>query len=124
MAVATALLALQPGLAQAATVTVKSGVPTAVHTYLSWNSDCSPNSGVVKVATKPQHGRLTPSRVSAVARQNRFSSYGTVCLGKAMPGFRVTYTSTPGYRGPDSFAIEVIYGNRQPILDTYAVTVE
>ena len=119
-----ALLALQSGLAQAATVTVKSGVPTAVHTYLSWNNDCSPNAGVVKVATKAQHGKLTPSRVSAVARQNRFSSYGTVCLGKTMPGFRVTYTSTPGYRGPDSFAIEVIYGNRQPILDTYTVTVE
>jgi predicted transcriptional regulator len=77
-----------------------------------------------RVATKPQHGKLTPSRVSAVARQNRFSSYSTACLGKTMPGFRVTYISTPGYRGPDSFAIEVIYGNRQPILDTYTVTVE
>lgn len=99
-------------------------MPTPVHTYLSWNDDCSPNTGVVKVATRPQHGKLTPSQVSAVARQNRFSTYGTVCLGKTMPGFRVTYTSAPGYRGTDSFAIEVIYGNRQPILDTYTVIVE
>jgi hypothetical protein len=119
-----ALLTLPAGAARAETRTVRSGVTTPIHTYLSWNNDCSPNTGVVKVATRPQHGKLTPRKVTAVARQNRFSSYGTVCLGKSMPGFEVDYTSTPGYRGTDSFAIEVIYGNRNPILDTYTVTVE
>ena len=119
-----ALLALPAGPACGQTRTVRSRVTTPIHTYLSWNNDCSPNSGVVKVATKPQHGKLTPRRITAVARHNRFSSYGTACLGKSMPGFEVDYTSVPGYRGMDSFAIEVIYGNRNPILDTYMVTVE
>ena len=119
-----ALLTLPAGPARAETRTVRSGVTTPFHTYLSWNNDCSPNTGVVKVATRPQHGKLTPRKVTAVARQNRFSSYGTACLGKSMPGFEVDYTSAPGYRGTDSFAIEVIYGNRNPILDTYTVTVE
>ncbi len=72
---------------------------------------------VTSLTTRPQHGKLTPRRVTAVARQNRFSTYGAACLGKSMPGFEVDYTSTPGYRGTDSFAIEVIYGNRNPILE-------
>ncbi len=117
-------LMTEPEHACAADRTVKSGVPTPIHTYMSWNDDCSPNSGVVKVASKPQHGKLTPERTSAVARQNRFSTYATSCLGKTMPGFKVVYTSSPGYRGPDSFTIEVIYGTRTPITDVYSVTVE
>jgi hypothetical protein len=119
-----AFLVFRPELVCAADASVKSGVPTPIHTYLSWNNDCSPNAGVVRVATKPQHGKLTPSKVAAVARQNRFSTYATVCLGRTMPGFRVVYTSTPGYRGADSFAIEVIYGGRSPIMDVYNVNVE
>ncbi|HLZ01426.1 MAG TPA: hypothetical protein VKR55_04645 [Bradyrhizobium sp.] len=118
-----ALLAMMAGAPADARV-VKSGVTTPIHTYLSWNNDCSPNSGVVRVATKPQHGKLTPRRVTAVARRNRFSTYGTICLGRSMPGFEVDYTSARGYRGTDGFAIEVIYGSRKPILDTYTVTVE
>jgi hypothetical protein len=119
-----AFLAFRPELVCAADLSVKSGVPTPIHTYLAWNNDCSPDAGVVRVATKPQHGKLTPRKVTAVARQNRFSTYGTVCIGRTMPGFQVVYTSTLGYRGTDSFAIEVIYGGRSPIMDVYSVTVE
>src|SRR6201989_1096869 len=41
-----ALLTLPAGPARAETRTVRSGVTTPIHTYLSWNNDCSPNTGV------------------------------------------------------------------------------
>ena len=48
------------------TRTVIPGQTTRMKVYKSWNTrDCSPNTGIVKVLTKPQHGKLTPRKVAA-----------------------------------------------------------
>jgi hypothetical protein len=39
-------------------------------------------------------------------------------------GFRIDYTSVKGYRGIDSFVVEVAYGKRAPIQDSFTVSVE
>lgn len=41
-----------------------------------------------------------------------------------MEGFRVEYTSMPGYRGTDSFVINVTFDKRPPVVDTFTVNVE
>jgi hypothetical protein len=103
--------------------TVKSGRAAPVHLYKAWKSDCSADDGVVKVVTKPQHGRLTPSQVNGPIRHNRFRA-SDPCIGKIIRGFQVEYRSVPGYRGIDSFVIEVTFGKRAPITDTYTISVE
>src|SRR5208337_5581896 len=77
---------------------VKSGQTARIHTYHSYNPDCSPKGGVVKVMTKPQHGKLTPIKDYSPPNRSRFYT-SDHCIGKVMHGFRVEYTSAPGYRG-------------------------
>jgi hypothetical protein len=102
---------------------VKSGPTARMYTYHSWNQDCSPESGVVKVVTKPQHGKLTPIKDYSPPYRNRFQT-SDPCLGKIMQGFRVEYTSAPGYRGTDSFVIEVTFAKRPAVIDTFTISVE
>jgi hypothetical protein len=94
---------------------------TKMYTYKSWNGDCAPKDGVVKAVTKPQHGRITPTRVPAVIRNNRFRA-DDPCIGMPANGFRVSYQSDTGFHGTDTFVIEVTFGNRPPVIDTFTVT--
>jgi hypothetical protein len=103
--------------------TAKSGQVTHMYNYHSWRRDCSANDGVVKVVTKPQHGKLKPSTVMSLVKINRFRA-DDPCVGMMMKGFEVEYVSVPGYRGQDSFAIEITFGRRAPVVDTFAVSVE
>lgn len=120
------LLAAMPILAQAETFsrTVPSGRTTQVKIYRTWNpSDCSSAPGIVKVVAKPQHGKLASGSVSSTIPMNRLSGRNQ-CLGKPIVGFAVNYTPAPGYHGPDTFAIDVIYERHAPISDVYSVTVQ
>jgi hypothetical protein len=106
----------------------KSGQPTKMVVYHSWKPrDCSEKFGVVKVVTKPQHGKLTPSQVVDTVTISRLNP-SSPCIGTRQRGFRVDYTSDPGYRGVDSFVLEVTFGRRRPLTptvsDTYTVNVE
>lgn len=95
-----------------------------MYVYKSWKiADCTGYSGVVKALSKPQHGKLTPRSVSARIGVSRYLGR-THCLGKAVPGFQVEYTSTPGFRGVDKFTIEVTFGDHAPEVDTFTVNVE
>jgi hypothetical protein len=90
--------------------------------YHAWNRDCSAGAGVVKVVTKPQHGKLVSGTVASKISRNRLGGRNQ-CLGKPILGFEVKYTSRAGFRGTDSFTIDVIYGSRAPITDSYIVSV-
>lgn len=103
-------------------VSVRSGSKQRVHMYMSWKRDCAPNTGVVKVLMKPAHGKLFPSDVDAIVKQNRFRA-NDPCIGKPMRGFQVDYQSEPGYRGSDIFKIEASYGVNRRVIDVYKVTV-
>jgi len=118
-----ALIAVLPDAAGADTFfrKARSGVETKVFSYHSHRRDCSEKAGVIKVLTKPQHGRLTPGRETSVLRRNRFNP-DDPCVGAQLTGFRVSYTSEPGFRGEDSFAIEYTIPGRS-VVDYFTVMV-
>ena len=104
-------------------MTALSGSKERMHTYMSWKlKGCVPSTGIVKVIAKPQHGKLTPSNVEALIGHSRHRS-NDPCIGKPMKGFRVDYQSEPGFRGTDTFKIEVTFGKRVPEIDTNTITV-
>ncbi len=92
--------------------------------YHHWNnSDCSASVGIVKVVSKPLHGKLIPVHVASRIPHNRMGSNDS-CFGKPAPGFEVRYTASAGFHGTDSFVIEVTYGNQAPVTDSYSVSVQ
>jgi hypothetical protein len=103
--------------------TAVSGKPTVMYEYGNWKSDCSSHGGIVKVLTKPQHGKLTPVRENVTIRASRFPR-DMSCYGKQIPGFVVYYTPQPGFVGFDTFAIEVTYPGHPPDIDTFSVDVK
>lgn len=105
--------------------TVASGENVSMHHYRSWGRNCEGNGGQVKLLTKPQHGKLTTRTVDSRIRINRFArGGGTPCTGQPIKAFEVNYRSNPGYRGPDSFTIEMTTGNGQRDVDTYMINVQ
>jgi hypothetical protein len=56
-------------------------------------------------------------------RNNRFNP-GDHCIGSELKGFRVDYTSQPGYRGVDSFFIEYTPAGRAAVIDSFTVNVQ
>lgn len=116
-----------PTIAHAKTLskTVSSDVQTLMYSYATWKSDCSPEIGVVKVLAKPQHGKLTPEETAGTIRtRGRRHPGPAACIGKPTPLFKVYYISEPGFRGGDSFKIEVTYRGRPPDVDTFTVDVK
>lgn len=106
------------------TMAAKSGRPTLMHVYRSWNENCQAKLGVVKVLAKPAHGKLTPTQVTTTISVSRYRPERTAhCIGKPTAGFRVDYTSAPGFHGIDNFTIQFDYGHR-PDIDNYTVKVE
>jgi hypothetical protein len=116
-------LALCPATASADyfTRTAKSGVTSRMFTYHAHGEDCRAAGGIIKVVTKPEHGKLVPSREMSTIKGARNRS---TCIGATIPGFRVDYTSAPGYRGDDNFAIEYTFGSGGVVLDRFTVHVE
>jgi hypothetical protein len=102
--------------------TVNSGQTALMYSYASWTKDCQPAHGVVKVLTKPRHGRLFPSKGNITVTRSRFAEYAH-CIGMKINGFKVEYRSTPGYHGTDSFTIEAAWGTANREVDHYTVTV-
>jgi hypothetical protein len=82
-----------------------SGQPKTVYVYRNWNKECEEQGGVVRVVTKPKHGRLSRQRViEPMLSQGR--SPDSHCLGKSIPGLQVQHTSDRGFRGIDQFILE------------------
>ena len=102
--------------------TARSGEAALMHTYAAWTKDCLPHHGVVKVVTRPKHGKLVPRQAGIVATRGRHAS-NAHCLPLKVNGFQVYYTPGRAFRGTDSFTIEVTWG-RLSEMDHYTVLVE
>ncbi len=94
-----------------------------MHAYHSWGSGCVARTGVVKVLTKPQHGKLTTRIVDSKVPRHRTRG-ATACFGKPIKAFQVDYTSRRGFRGTDSFKLEATFGSGLREIDTYTITVK
>ena len=111
--------------AEVRTRVVKAGQTSTITVHNSWDpKDCSPAVGIVKVLTKPQHGKLSNRQISMIIKGSRLGSVGS-CLGKPTKGFEVLYTPASGFRGTDTFSIGITWQlmNRQEV-DSYTVTVQ
>jgi hypothetical protein len=123
---AMAFASTSAALAENITRTALSGKTTTMFIYRSWTAgDCASASGVVRVLTKPQHGKLTPHpNVDTTIVRNRIRPSDSRCQGLPVKGFQVDYTSAPGYHGTDSFVIEATFWHGGKIVDTFTVMVE
>lgn len=104
---------------------VPAGKTSIVSVYTAWDPTyCGSVHGVVKVAAKPQHGRLSNKLIDTTIGYSRFGAVGQ-CYGKPTKGFAVLYTPERGYRGSDSFSFDISWPviNRQA-NDTFAITVQ
>lgn len=100
-----------------------SGRSTKMHIYRSWTTDCKSTLGIVKVLSKPSHGTLTPTEVTAPIGVSRWNPENTAhCKGVSTNGFRVDYVSAPGFRGTDNFQIQFTSGKHVDV-DRYTVNV-
>jgi hypothetical protein len=104
--------------------TAVSGRPTRVAAYHSWDpNSCASLAATMNVLVQPAHGVLIPRVVPHVITTSRF---GTVahCTGHSIKALQIEYKSAPGYRGVDTFTIDVIFGfEGRRDTDTYTVTV-
>ena len=102
-----------------------SGQPKRIAAYHSWDpNNCTSLGATMKVTSKPAHGILIPRVVSHTITTSRFGAVRH-CTGKPIKALQIEYKSAPGYRGTDTFTIEVTFGweGRQDI-DIYTVTID
>ena len=102
---------------------VRSGSTVRVWIYRNHDSHCNDMPGIVKVVTKPAHGKI--SQHSALSRigAERFGSGR--CAGQMSTGLEVSYHSIPGFRGTDTFTIEADWaGNNRRETDTFTIDVQ
>jgi hypothetical protein len=102
---------------------VPAGQTTKIHVYHSLNQECRPNNGVVKVLTKPAHGRVTNQLVQRVIKKDHWGRPDP-CAGTLTKAFQVDYTPSAGFHGVDNFSLDVTWGGGTHEVDTYSVTVQ
>ena len=123
--VVTATLGPDTSNAKMISLTARSGQPTRINAYHSWDPDsCVSQAATMNVTTKPAHGVLTARIVPHTITTSRF---GTVrnCTGRPIKALAIEYRSTPGFRGTDSFVIDVVFGwQSRRDTDNYTVTVD
>lgn len=126
VAVVFAFFLYPPGHSSAANITrvVPSGKKVFIRGHHSWDRDCRSATGQVKLLVKPRNGTLTTGFGETTIRNNRYRP-GVVprCAGKPVKTFEVYYSSPPGFRGRDSFVIEVTHGPGRSAIDHYSLRV-
>jgi hypothetical protein len=104
---------------------VKSGVLTELHYYSSWHREsCELNGGVVRLLSRPQHGRVLPQKTLRMFREPiRRDQVKGPCWGRSYLAFVISYRSEPGFRGIDTFSVQVTLGNGSSYIDYYNLNV-
>ncbi len=103
--------------------TVGAGRVALMYEYGNVQKDCSPEGGIIKVRTRPQHGKVTQQSGRSTIGYVRFPEQAA-CRGTTVTGVHVYYVSDPGFHGIDNFSLEVIYPHHATDIDTFTVHVE
>jgi hypothetical protein len=104
--------------------TVVSGQTTHIKSYRSWDKNCQSRFGVVKLLTKPQHGKLTTRIANGKIRNSRFLGGPDQCFGTPIKAFKIDYTSVKGFRGVDTFTVDITFGGGRRDIDVVTITVQ
>ena len=101
--VAMALL-VTPVLGDTLSYQVPSGKKAQLFSFVLINRLCQTGSNVVRIQKKPSHGTVTVEKYKHTIKDVK-DGFFRKCEGKTVPGRAVTYTSSRGYHGPDTFTI-------------------
>ena len=123
-ALTLALLApMTPALAKTISKTVAAGRASNIDHYTGWNNDCSFMVIKIDVTSKPAHGsvstRISNGRIPGHADIGSSSA----CAGKPTKVLNLYYKPARGYRGTDSFTVNMSSGG-SPQTYYYQITVQ
>jgi hypothetical protein len=104
--------------------TAVSGQTTQIKSYRTWDKNCQSRFGIVKLVTKPQHGKLTTRIADGKIRNNRLLGGPDHCFGTPIKTFKIDYTSVKGFRGVDTFTVDITFGSGRRDIDVITVTVQ
>jgi hypothetical protein len=122
---ALAVLAAPPAGAQTNHLTrsVAAGSTTKIDHYTGWNNDCSFLMINIDIIQKPSHGTITPRVSQGQITNANIGSTGS-CLGKPSRVLEIYYRAAKGFRGQDSFSVNMRTPNSAPVTYVYSVTVQ
>jgi hypothetical protein len=105
---------------------VSAGQTTQLAVYTAWDPvNCGNVFGVVKVTAKPQSGKLSNALINTTVPIGRFTGRPGSCFGKPTKGFAVFYTPVRGFRGTDTFTVDISWpAVNRTATDTFFVTVQ
>jgi len=117
-------VALSPASATPMSRTAVSGKPSVMFDYRSWDASCVSAGAKMDVTSAPKNGSVAPMFVNSTIPPGR--KYGaSPCTGKPIKALRVMYTPKRGFKGTDTFTIDVTYfGTGDRTTHEYTVTVE
>jgi hypothetical protein len=121
-AVAAALAIPAAGSAATLQKSAPSGKSAKIDEYTGWNNDCSFLTINVNVSSPPSHGAVT-SRVARGRITNAAVGSAGSCFGKPTRVLQVYYRSRAGYRGTDTFSVDMSVRGQPTKRFTYAVSV-
>jgi hypothetical protein len=123
-ALALTLILAGPTCAMAATLskTAVAGKSTKIDEYTGWNNDCSFLTIRVDVSSPPSHGTVT-SKVARGRISNAAVGSAGSCFGKPTRVLQVYYRGKAGFRGIDTFSVDMTVRGQPTKTFTYAVSV-
>jgi hypothetical protein len=114
-AIASPALVLIASAASAQEIRLTRPVPSGAESVLvderAWNAKCKPLGASITITSQPINGKVTiVPGVSIVPVGTQSGNVGR-CAGKSISGNQIMYKSNAGFRGIDTLAYEVRYGN-------------
>ena len=101
-----------------------SGVESPLVDERSWDASCKPLATSVTITSQPSNGKVTVvPGVSIIAVSTPRSASTGHCAGKSITGNQIMYQSNPGFRGTDTLAYKVTYGNGKSGSTTLTINV-
>jgi hypothetical protein len=125
--VAASALIVSGALAQEIRLTrsVASSAQSLLVDERSWDANCKPLATSVTITKQPSNGNVTVvPGVSVIAVSTPQSASTGRCGGKSVTGNHVLYRSNPGFRGTDTLAYKVQYGNGRSATTTVTIDVQ
>jgi hypothetical protein len=102
----------------------QSGVELLLANERSWDRNCKPLATSVTITSQPSNGKVTVIQgVSTLPPTTPRSGSTGDCAGKSVTGSQIMYRSNPGFRGADTLAYKVMYGNGKSGSTTITINV-
>ena len=102
----------------------QSGIESLLANERSWDRNCKPLATSVTITSQPSNGKVTVIQgVSTLPPTTPRSGSTGDCAGKSVTGNQIMYQSNPGFRGTDTLAYKVMYGNGKSGSTTIIINV-